>query len=162
MLCVVALGVAGCGGDDAGPAPSPLASSLVDEYDCGYGFYLGTADQTTGLFVVFTDFETALAGHTPEVTTLPDDDWVAEIQTGRNLFTSWCDDTTPEPGQEPVVDEVWQVVAGTITILETPEPGVCGEARARLEGLAAETGDGTRIDLGDFEIRNGAFGCVSG
>ncbi len=112
--------------------------------------------------MVFTNFEVALAGNTPEVSTLPDEDWVAEIQMGRNLFASWCDDTTPEPGQEPVVDEVWPVVGGTITILERPAPGICGEARARLEGLAAETGDGTRVDLGDFEVRNGAFGCVSG
>jgi hypothetical protein len=158
VLWVLALAAAGCGGD----AADPLASSLVDEYDCGYGFYLGAADQTTGLFMVFTDFEIALAGNTPEVSTLPDEDWVAEIQMGRNLFSSWCDDATPEPGQEPVVNEVWQVVGGTITILEMPEPGICGEARAVLKGLVAEAGDGNRIDLGDFEIRNGAFGCVSG
>jgi hypothetical protein len=162
VFCVVAIGAAGCGGGDAGPAANPVVESLVDQYDCGYGFYLGAPDQTAGLFVVFTDFETALAGNTPEVSTLPDEHWVAEIQIGRNLFTSWCDDETPEAGQEPVVDEVWQIVDGTITIMETPEPGVCGEARARLESLAALTGDGTRLELGDFEIRNGAFGCVSG
>lgn len=111
---------------------------------------------------MFTDFQTALAGNTPEVSTLPDENWVAEIQIGRHLFTSWCDDEAPEPGQEPVADEVWPVIAGTITLLETPAPGVCGQARARLEGLAAQSPDGTRIELGDFEVRNGAFGCVSG
>jgi hypothetical protein len=162
VFCAMAIGVAGCGGDSAGPAINPVAESLVDPYDCGYGFYLGAPDQTAGLFVVFTDFETALAGNTPQVSTLPDERWVAEIQMGRNLFASWCDDATPEAGQEPVVDEVWTMVAGTITILEMPEPGVCGEARALLEDLAAVTGDETRVELGDFEIRNGSFGCVSG
>jgi hypothetical protein len=163
VFCVLALGVAGCGGGgEGGPAADPVAQSLVDQYDCGYGFYLGAADQTAGLFLVYTDFEAALAGNTPAVSTLPDEHWVAEIQMGRNLFASWCDDTTPEAGQEPVVDAVWQIVEGTITILETPDPGVCGEARALAEGLAAVKGDGTRLELGDFEIRNGAFGCVSG
>ena len=161
MLCFIGLALAACGGGD-GQAADPLAASLVDSYDCGYGFYLGTADQSAGLFLVFTDFETALAGGTPETSALPHEDWVAEVQMGSHLFTSWCDDTTPDPGQEPVVAETWPVISGTITVLAQPVPGVCGEARARLEALTAQKPDGTTIVLGDFEISNRAFGCVSG
>lgn len=161
VLCVVGLAFAACGGED-GEAEDPLAGLLVDAYDCGFGFYLGTADQAAGLFLVFTDFEVALAGGTPDTSALPHADWVAEVQIGSHLFTSWCDDTTPDPGQEPVVAETWPVVSGTITILEQPAPGVCGQATARLESLTAQKPDGTTIVLGDFEVGNRAFGCVSG
>jgi hypothetical protein len=51
------------------------------------------------------------------------------------------------------------VVSGSSTMLELPPPGECGVAKARLEGFQAEAPDGTLVDLGDFEVENGQWGC---
>lgn len=85
---------------------------------------------------------------------VPDEKWQAELALGTNLLTRW----DYRSQSRPVVLEQWPIVAGTITILELPPTGECGEAWAHLEGLEAQRPDGTRIQLGDFEVRNHAWG----
>jgi len=161
VLCVVMLAGAGCA-DDADESPADdLVSSLVDEYGCGFAFYLGSADQTAGLFAVYTDFEAARAGDIPAITTLPDDRWIVEVEIGQRLFANWCDGTVPPPDPPAAVEETWMVTAGTITILELPPAGACGPARARLSGFEAVAPDGIRLTLGDIEVANPTFGCFA-
>jgi hypothetical protein len=129
---------------------------LTDAYGGGVGFWLGAADQTARLSVAWygpwPDFE---SGPLPMVIVLPDEEWRAVLAFGHNLFASWGYGDL----RDRVVDERWPVVAGTITILELPPEGECGEARGRLEGLEDEAPDGTLVDLGDFEVENRQWGC---
>jgi hypothetical protein len=169
-LCAALLGVAGCSGDGTAattastttttiPATTTTLPLLVDAYDLGVAFHLGAADGTVGLFIEFTDHDAAARGDIPEVSVLPDGRWTAEVHIGHDLFASWGRDVRPSDPR-PVVDEVWPVVAGTITILEMDMPSTgCGVARALLVGLEAVTGDGTRVHLGDFEVENLMWGC---
>jgi hypothetical protein len=91
---------------------------------------------------------------------LPDSRWTAKVHVGHDLFANWGSGEIDPSDPQPVVDEVWPVVAGSITILELPpRSGPCGEARAWLVGVEAMTGDGTRVRLGDFEVRNEWWGC---
>jgi hypothetical protein len=120
----------------------------------GVGFWLGSADQTALLSVVPEEYD--FEGQwLPAKFGVSDENWQAELALGTNLLTRW--DYRSQP--TPVVLEQWPIVAGTITILELPPAGECGEARAYLEGLEAQRPDGTRIRLGDFEVRNHAWGC---
>ncbi len=137
------------------PASTTTLPPLVDGYLSGFGFYLGSADQTAGLFVECTDTRAAAEGNIPEVSTLPDGRWDAEVRIGSDLFAF----LTGSTGGSPQVDEAWPVVSGSITILEVPPPGECGVAKAHLEGFQAEAPDGTLVDLGDFEVENRQWGC---
>ena len=93
---------------------------------------------------------------------LPDDTWEAELRIGSDLFFNWGNDVIMASDPVPVVDEVWPVVAGTITILEMETPtDECGVARALLTGFEAVTGDGTRVRLADMEVENRAWGCFA-
>jgi hypothetical protein len=165
-LCAALLGVVGCSGGGAAattastatttiPATTTTLPLLVDGYMSGFGFYLGSADQTAGLFVEFTDTRAAAEGNIPDVSTLPDGRWDAEVRIGSDLFAFLVGSTSGSPR----VDEAWPVVAGSITILELPSPGECGVAKAHLEGFQAEAPDGTLVDLSDFEVENSQWGC---
>jgi hypothetical protein len=88
--------------------------------------------------------------------------WKVEVRIGSNLFANWGNDAIRASDPVPVVDEVWPVVAGVITILELPGTEACGLARARFEGLEAEAPDGTRIRLGSLEVETMAWGCLPG
>jgi hypothetical protein len=187
LLFALALAGAGCSGEDAADRTTtgvvdttapPAATSttvtttlppttttttlppLVDSYGLGLGFHLGAADQTAGLFVELVTYENFYEGRIPEVTVLPSPRWIAEVRVGHDLFANWGSGEIDPSDPQPVVDEVWPLVAGSITILELPpRAGPCGEARALLVGVEAVTGDGTRIHLGDFEVRNEWWGC---
>lgn len=157
--------MAACSGGDAATTTAatttaPIATvtlpPLVESHGLGYGFQLGAADQTAGLFVWFTDLRTAAEGNIPEVSVLPDSRWEVEVRIGSDLFAG--------PFSQPVpwVDEVWPVVAGKITILERSDPdGACGYAKALLEDFEANATDGTRVPLGDFEVENRGWGCFA-
>lgn len=133
---------------------------LSDAYPGGFGFFLGSADQTVGLFVYLADWRDFSEGRLPETSVLPNGLWEAELRIGNNLFVSWGKDYhVPESW---VVDAVWPVVAGTITLLELPPQGDCGKASARLGGFEAVSPDGTRIHVGDLEVENARFGCLLG
>lgn len=118
----------------------PEAPELTVEYGCGFGFYLGSDDQTAGLFITLSDFDVGQSGDIPESSTLTSDIWRAELQFGADLFANWCDDVI-EPGEpEPEVEERWEVSGG----LETEAPS------------------GERLALGDIEVENGFWGCFAG
>lgn len=133
---------------------------LVDNSGVGYGFLLGAADQTVALSVEFTDHDAAARGNIPEVSVLPDSRWRVELRFGRNLLFHLAGVVTPTDPRA-VVDEVWPVVAGTITILEIEPASAsgCDSARALLVGFEAVAEDGTRVHLGDFEVETGLWGC---
>jgi hypothetical protein len=174
MLCAVLFGAVGCTEDGAPSTttvyqvdattmtatttttslPSTTVSTslppLVDDYGCGRGFWIGSSDQTVGLFVFFTN--------TPAVSSLPAHGWHAEVWTGHDLFATWCDPDVDPAGPRAVVDERWRVVAGSIIVVEMPGSGEWGPAGALLIGFEAVTGDGTRIYLGDFEVHNPSWG----
>jgi hypothetical protein len=161
VLCALAVAGGGCLGKDTVTTTAPTTTTvtlppLVDSHGLGFGFRLGAADQTAGLFVWFTDMMAAAEGSIPKVSVLPDSRWEVEVRIGSNLFSNWSQ------GLEPWVDEVWPVVAGRITFLEWPESGEeCGYARALLEGFEAVATDGTRVHLGDFEVENTLWGCFA-
>lgn len=147
-----------------GPTASnpPEAPQLTEEYGCGFGFYLGNVDQTAGLFIALSDFDVGQSGDVPESSSLSDDIWRSQLQFGADLFANWCDDVI-EPGEpEPEITETWNV-SGTIEILELPEPGTCGPARALLADVEAHSPDDDEVlALGDFDAENGFWGCFAG
>jgi hypothetical protein len=135
---------------------------LVDSYGLGWGFHLGAADETVGLFVELVTEQDFYDGRIPEVSVLPNHMWEAEVRIGFNLFANWGNEAIMASDPVPVVDEVWPIVAGTITILEMRSTDEDGITRARLEGVEAVIPDGTRVRLGDFEVENGCWGCFVG
>lgn len=148
----------GCALD--GPVTSE-SLELTEHHGCGFGFYLGNSDQTAGLFVTLTDFETGLGGNVPESASLSGDFWQAELRFGADLFANWCDDVL-EPGEPtPDVGQTWDVT-GAIDVTALPPAGQCGPAGARLTGLEAQRPDGEALELGDFEMENEFWGCFAG
>jgi hypothetical protein len=173
VLCALALAGAGCTGDDAvtttttsvvdttATTTTTTLPPLVGDYPFGYGFHLSAVDQTVALFVELADYRDFYEGPLPEVTVLPDPMWEAEVRIGHDLFADWGGGVSTPTDPRSVVDEVWPVVAGTITILEMPSTEDCGPARALFENFEAVTGDGTRVHLGDFNARNEWWGCFA-
>jgi len=167
FLLVMVVGLAACERGDAATTTTVLTATstslpALHDHGLGWGFHLGSADQTVGLFMDLADYEDFFAGALPEVTVLPDSRWVTEVYFGHDLFSRSGPLVVPsDPRPLPVIDEVWPVVAGTITILETPPIGECGLARALLQGLVAVTPAGTRMYLGDFQARNENWGCLA-
>jgi hypothetical protein len=143
------------------PATTTTLPPLVDTHSIGYGFLLVAADQTVALSVQFTDHRAAALGEVPGVTVLPDPLWKVEVNIGHDLDLLWGPAGVVTPTDpRPVVDEVWPVVARTITILEIGPATGCGEARALFSDFEAVAGDGTRVHLGDFEVETGGWGCL--
>jgi hypothetical protein len=142
------------------PATTTTLPPLVDTHSIGYGFLLVAADETAALSIEFTDHRAAAREEVPEVTVLPDPLWKAEVNIGHDLDLLWGPAGIVTPTDpRPVVDEVWTVVAGTITILEIEPAEVCHEARARLEDFEALTPTGQRVYLGNFEVETSGWGC---
>lgn len=176
-LLALALAGTGCAGGDAtttttttaAPAtttilppavPTTTLPPLVDTHSIGYGFLLVAADQTVALSVQFTDHSAAAREGVPEVTVLPDPLWKAEVNMGHDLELLWGPAGVVTPTDpRSVVDEVWPVVAGTITIVEMSPTPTCWLARARLEDFEALTTTGQRVYLGDFEVETSGWGC---
>ncbi len=100
------------------------------------------------------DFE---YGPLPLVILLPDEEWRAVLAFGTNLVAGF--EAALVRG---VVRERWRIIAGTITVSQLPPPEECGEAVAHLAGLEAERPDGTRVRIGDFDVRNAGWGCLVG
>ena len=131
--------------------------ALVDMYGCGFGFHVGSQDQTVGLFVSLTE----RGGEIPSISVLPDSLWEAEMRLGENLFADWCDDVIGGPPR-PAVVQVWPIVAGTIEITELLAGSRCpAQVRARLTGLRASR-QGQEVTLPDIDVENLAWGCVAG
>ena len=153
-LVLAAVVLAGC----AGAASTP--PDLTDAYGCGHGFYLGTSDQTAGLFLL-TNLDMTEGATASGTFQVPGDEWTGELTFGRDLFSNWCDDVI-EPGEpEPVVEETWPV-EGVLQVVSLPPGAQCGEARARLQQAVAIGSDGRRLDLGDIDLVNESWGCFAG
>jgi hypothetical protein len=157
-LIGLCLTLAACSAIGSTDTPTP---ELTEEYGCGYGFYVGSADQTAGLFLQYEDFEGAQSGEVAVSSQIPGGSWNAELRFGADLFSNWCDDVI-EPGEpEVVVEETWEV-SGHVEIVDLPGAGQCGPATAELSGLTARNGDGDVIPLGDYEVQNESWGCLAG
>ena len=153
---VLFVAVAAC---TPGGAETTDLPQLTDQYGCGHGFYLGTPDQTAGLYLI------SQRGFGESVPTgahqLPSETWVSELQFGADLFANWCDDVL-EPGEpEPVTDEVWRV-SGKLEITTLPAAGECGPAVGLLTGAVARNESGDEIVLGDIDLHNDSWGCFAG
>jgi len=185
-LLALALAGAGCSGDDAAitatstgaAATAPSTSTTIPDSatsttattlprlvaweSYGLAFQRSAADGTAALSVAPTDYRDLYRGRIPEVSVLPDPRWQARIVVGHGLRNRgpYADPADPPP----VVEEEWPVVAGTITIVEMPDPNIgCGPggvATALFEDFEALAPDGTRVHLGDFEARNEHWGCL--
>lgn len=136
------------------------AAMLEDDYPCGFGFAIGSTDQTLGLYLY------ASGPDAPDVSKpieFPIESWTAEVRVGRDLFANHCDDVWEEGEPEPVVDATWAVTAGTL-VVEGVGSGDCGSISAAgiLTGAVIESPDGATIELGDVELRNDGYGCFAG
>lgn len=163
VLIVAAAGllVGGCGGN-ATPEADQVDLAAMDEYGCGFGFWLGGPDQEVAVRFAAADRIVA-EGELPPVTSLPDEAWDATVLIGEDLYANWCDDVL-EPGEpEPVVAEEWPITAGSITLHRPARADACPyEARATVTGLEATRPDGTSVELGGRELVNDAWGCFAG
>lgn len=139
----------------------PDPPEFSHQHDCGYGFYVGTEDQTAGLFVDFTDFEAAQAGAVPDVSQLSTGAWRADLQFGSDLFANWCDDVLEPDEPTPEIEEVWDLT-GTIEINQLPPAGECGRATGRLTDVVAHGPDDETLTLGDLDVTNEFWGCFAG
>jgi hypothetical protein len=157
VVMSVAIALTACSETDA----SSEAPELTEEYGCGFGFYVGDADQTTGLFVFYEDMSGAMAGDVVETADLPSESWRAVLDEGSDLFANWCDDVLEPDEPTPEVVETWEV-SGSIEVLSLPEAGQCGPATARFTDLVATDSQGATMSLGDLEVTNEAWGCLAG
>lgn len=137
------------------------AVPLADDYGCGLGFSVASADQH---FALLFSPEIEGAG-TPAGVSLPDADWAATLVVGRDLMSNWCDDVV-EPGEpEPVVYARWSVTVGSLAF-DPPldQTGRCDgtDVRAAVTGLRATRADGSEIEIADRTIFNSAYGCFAG
>lgn len=157
VVLSVAIALTACSETDT----SSVAPELTEEYGCGFGFYVGDADQTTGLFVFYEDMSGAMAGDVVETADLPSESWRAVLDEGSDLFANWCDDVLEPDEPTPEVVETWEV-SGSIEVVSLPEAGQCGPATARLTDLVATDSEGATMSLGDLELTNEAWGCLAG
>ncbi|MFO7960124.1 MAG: hypothetical protein R6U94_04160 [Nitriliruptoraceae bacterium] len=157
---VVAVVLTGCGGTVA-PGADQLDVGMMEEYGCGYGFWLGSPDERVAVRLAAAP-EIAAAGALSRVTDLPDDAWDATVLIGEDLYANWCDDVV-EPGEpEPDVAEQWPMTAGTITLQSVPSADCPTEVRGSVSGLEATRPDGTVVDLGERDVGNDTWGCFAG
>lgn len=161
VSAAAALLVGGCAGN-ATPHADQLDLSTMEEYGCGFGFWLGSPDEEVAVRTAASN-ELVIEGELPQETTLPDPAWDATLLIGKDLYANWCDDVL-EPGEpEPAVADEWPITAGTIT-LQGPAPAdVCPhEVRATATGLEATRPDGTTVELEGRELANDTWGCFAG
>lgn len=161
LTAAAALLLSGCDGT-ATPEAEQIDLAAMDEYGCGFGFWLGSPGEEVAVRFAAAN-EVAAEGHMPQQATLPDDAWDATVLVGEDLYANWCDDVL-EPGEpEPAVAERWPITAGTITLHGPATTDVCPhEARATVTGLEATRPDGTTVELGERELANDAWGCFAG
>jgi len=166
LAAVLAVALAAC---DAAPAATSLpdapdVSGLVVEWGCGRGLWLGNEAGTVALRLQpGEDGRNLAVGSTyPVAATGEETAWSGALLTGRDLYANWCDDVIEENEPEPVVDEEWRLVAGTVEPVALP-PGVeCGQAEAWVRELVVESADGVRVEIGDLLVGNDTWGCFAG
>ncbi len=132
-----------------------LAAFLDDEYGCGYGFALSDSDQTVSMVARFVDVDWE-TGPEPGVHDLADLDGV--VYFGADLMANWCDDVIEVGEPEPVVDDSWQIVGGSLTFTPTDNRLAVGV----FTDVVAVDADGHEHHLGDVEVSNGMWGFFAG
>jgi hypothetical protein len=140
------------------------AALLTDDYGCGYGFAKGDPDQSLALVIQSS------VGYQPDgaslsfPVTFPSPDWTAEVRVGADLFSNWCDDVIEPSEPEPIVAELFTLVAGTLTLdTAVPDTGCGGVAvRGSLVGAVAESPTGEQVELDDVALTNDGWGCFAG
>lgn len=161
LIAAAAVLVSARGGTTTLNADQPDLATM-DEYGCGYGFWLGSPDGEVAVRIAAAD-GSVVAGGPPQETSLPHDAWDATLLVGQDLYANWCDDVIEAGEPEPVVIEQWPLTAGTITLHGTVPADTCPyEARATVTGLEATRPHGTIVELGDRDVTNDAWGCFAG
>jgi hypothetical protein len=84
---------------------------------------------------------------------------VAEVQMGSDLFANWCDDVMEEGEPIPVVDSVWSVVTGTLTVAEADSPNA---RQGVLEDVVIESPAGDRVEIAAIVVTNDGYGLFVG
>jgi len=138
-------------------------AGLTEQWACGRGFHLSDPSQTIALMLDLSDPSSQQVP--PQATALPDEAWDARVLVGANLFANWCDDVIETTDPVPRTDQIWPVVAGTITF--TDDLSSLGSAcerpvAARLTGLVVERPGGTRVPIADREVSNSCWNGAAG
>ncbi len=135
-------------------------ASLTDDYGCGYGFALGSPAQDLALVIHARGGAPDLA--TPVV--FPTEGWTAELRVGADLFSNWCDDVIDSSEPVPVVDAVWALTGGTLSVDGGADvvEGSGNPVRASLTDALAASPGGDVIELGDLALVNNCYGCFAG
>jgi hypothetical protein len=169
LALAVVLALPGCGGtqetDPASTVPElPDLAGLTVAWECGHGFWLGNADQTVAIRFQANDAAGLTNGAVPALTTLPDtgENWSVTLTLGKDLYANWCDDAIEEGEPEPVIEETWDIAAGTIEVVSVPRANECGPATAWARDLVAAADDGRTVEIGDLLLTNPAWGCFAG
>ena len=157
LLLGVLLAVSACA-TEGGAGPEPV--ELTEEYGCGFGFYASNEDQTTGLMIIYRDFEGAWAGNVARSGQI-EAAWDAQLQYGTDLFANWCDDVLEEGEPTPEIESAW-TVTGEIEVVELPPAGQCGQAVAELHDVVATGPDDETLEFGELTITNTSWGCLAG
>lgn len=137
------------------PATDALATFLDDEYGCGYGFAVADAAQTVSMVVSFVDIDWE-TGPEPGVHDLAQLD--GAVHFGVDLMANWCDDVIEEGEPEPIVDETWQIVSGSLDLSQTDNRLAIGV----FTDVVAVDADGHEHHLGSVEVANGMWGFFAG
>jgi hypothetical protein len=161
LAAAVTVLVTGCAGASTPPFEPPDLAAM-DDYGCGYGFWLGSPDGRAALRFA-ADHEEAVSGGLPQEASLPHEAWDATVLIGEDLYANWCDDVLEAGEPEPVVAEEWLITAGTLTFDVRPETADCPvEARATATSIEATRPDGTTVELGRRQLTNETWGCFAG
>ena len=161
--------VTGCAGGQAAPGADESAAEVLQDltlaeldqaWGCGEGFWYSDGAQQVALFVHLRD-----GAGPPPATGEVGGGWQVEVRLGSQLMANWCDDVLAPGEPTPQVHESLPGIAGTVTLTHgPPATAACpSEVVATLRGLVvADPSDGSRIELGDKELRNDTWGCFAG
>lgn len=145
------------------PTPTIDPAGLTESWGCGYGFRMSDPDQTRAVVIEWQG-DMGSAAEIPMSVELPADGWRAEIQTGSDLFSNWCNDVVMPDLPTPVVTDTWVITDGTLTITgATTDPcGGAGEVTAVLADAVATDDEGATVALDELTLVNDTWGCFAG
>lgn len=138
------------------------AEGFTVDHGCGFGFAKGSDAQDLGLIIFSTGPYDEAGPDLAAPIVLPNDDWSAEVQTGADLFSNWCDDAVEEDDPIPRIDTTWTVTSGTITVTAIEPAGAGASVDATLAGLVLESADGERLELKPIQLSNELWGIFAG
>ncbi len=142
-----------------------VAPALLTRMDaCAFEVTRGNNQGTVRLSIaVRAEEATGLTAGMAAPGVVPDDEWSGRLYFGSDLFSYYCTDVLDGSEPEPVEDEVWPMVGGTVEIvsLQRTGSGRC-EARLAASRLVARAADDRRVELGDFDFVSGDWGTFPG